>query len=98
VKVRLFVLGIAARADCADGAALGDLRSVLDPDRAQVHEGQGVAVGGLHGDAPSSAGTGAGECDDASGGCTDRLASGRGEVDAAMLPPGEGVVSEHERS
>jgi hypothetical protein len=98
VDVRLRVLRVARWADQPDRRPLLEQCVRLDGDRAQVDEGDGVAARGPHGDGAAAARDGAGEADDA----TDRRAHLRarraGDVDAAVLSPGVGVVSEHERS
>jgi hypothetical protein len=98
VDVRLRVLRIARGPDQADRRPFLQRSLRLDRDRAQVDEGDGIAARGPHGDGAAAARDGAGEADDA----TDRRAHLRarraGDVDAAVLSPGVGVVSEHERS
>jgi hypothetical protein len=57
-----------------------------------------MAVGRPHGDGAASARDGTGEADDSADRRAHLRARRAGDVDAAMLPPDVGVVSEHERS
>jgi hypothetical protein len=98
MDVRLVVLGVAARADRPEGRALrdGGLRS--DLERAEVEERDRVAVGGLHRHGSTSAGDRAGEGDDSGGRCAHGGTCRPGDVGAAVLSGGVGVVSEDEGS
>jgi hypothetical protein len=92
------VLRVARWADQPDRRPLLEQCVRLDGDRAQVDQGHGVAVGGLHGDGAASARNGAGEADDSTHRRAHLRARRTCDIDAAMLSPGVGVVSEHERS
>jgi hypothetical protein len=98
MEVRLIVLGDAARADRPEGRALRDGRLRSDLERAKVEERDRVAVGGLHRHGSTPAGHCAREGDDSGGRCTHGGTCRPGDVDAAVLSGGVGIVSEDEGS
>jgi hypothetical protein len=98
MDVRLVVLGVAARADRPEGCALRDGRLRSDLERAEVEERDRVAVGGLHRHGSTSARDRAGEGDDSGGRCAHGGTCRPGDIGAAVLSGGVGVVSEDEGS
>jgi ABC-type amino acid transport substrate-binding protein len=96
MQVGLGVLRIAASADRADRLALRDRGCSRDGDRAEVDEGDGVAVGRLDRyDAPAARDH-AREADDASGRGAHRRVGCRGNVDSAVLSSCVRIVPEVE--
>ena len=88
------VLALAAGADRADRRALAEGRAAVDRDRAEVDERDRVAVLRSHGDGSPARGNGAGEAHDSCRGRADGRSFVAGDVDAAMLPSGVGILSE----
>jgi hypothetical protein len=98
VHVGLLHLRLAARADGADGVALGHLDPLAHCQRAEVDEGRRVAVGGLDGDGEAVPGHAAREGDSARRRRRHRRARLAGDVDASMLPGRVRIGPEEERS
>jgi len=98
VDVRHRPLGLAARADHADGGALVDLRALDHSDSTEMGERDRQPVAREDADGLAVAWHGAGERHGARGGRVDGLGVGSGDVDAAMLPTRVGVVTEEERT
>jgi hypothetical protein len=98
MDVWLGVLRDAARADRPERRALRDDRLGDHLERAEVDERYRVAVRRLHGHGSTSAGNRAGEADDSCGRREYRRAFLSGDVHAAMLSAGVGIVSEDEGS
>ncbi|MEO5574845.1 MAG: hypothetical protein ABIR67_06040 [Gaiellaceae bacterium] len=88
---------ILALAHAADDVAFRNTGAARDVDRAELQQRDGVAVGGLNRQRPTAARDRAGERDGAGRGCTYRVAGGRTDVDAAVLPGRIGVRRHGER-
>ena len=90
-------LGCPAGADRADDRALGDLVSLRHLDRAEVEQRHGEAVGRLDRDGAAVRRQRPGEGDRAARRRGHGRAGVAGDVDAAVLPAGVGVVADGER-
>jgi hypothetical protein len=88
---------VGALADGADNRSLGDLVAADHARRAELEQGDGVAVGGLDSDRAAAAGNGAGEGDRSARGRPDPGTNGRADVDATVLAAGVDIVAERER-
>ena len=86
VDVGLRQLGVATRPDGADDSPLRERSTLLDRDRAEVRERDGIAVERRDRDALAGRRNGAGEGDDARRGREDRRPCLAADVDAAVLP------------
>jgi hypothetical protein len=91
------MLGVTAPSNRADRRPLGHDVALRDADRAEVDEGDRIAVGGLDRDAPTVGRQRAGERHRAAGGRAHGRALRSGDVEAAMLTGGVGVAAEDER-
>jgi hypothetical protein len=86
VEIGPVVLEVAARADRPHLFTFGHTRSRRDGQRAEVKQGDGVAVGRLERERPAVTGKRPGEAHRSCRRCQSRLARRPGDVDAAMLP------------
>ena len=98
MDVGLSPLGLAARADGSHDLAFLDRSPGAHTDRAEVHEGDRVAVGGANRQAEALVRQLARERDDAGGRSPDVGSGRRRDVDPAMLSAGIGVVLGDERA
>jgi hypothetical protein len=99
VHERLGEIDLAARAHCADGGALGDVRTALHVDRPQVDERQRVPGRRLDGDGLATRRDRARKGHDTRTRRDHGSAARRPEVDAAVLPRPVGMRAvERERS
>jgi hypothetical protein len=98
VDVGLGVLGLAARPDVGDGLGLGDIRSPLDPERAEVRQRHGVPVSGRDREREAMGGDGACKGHGARGRRKDIRGGATRDVDAAVLTARVRIRSERERA
>jgi hypothetical protein len=97
MDVRLGPLWVAARADRADDLALVDGRADADPYRSQVHERDGITVGGADRQALALARDRAREEDDPGRRRAHVGPRRRGDVDPAMLAAPVRILAPDER-
>jgi hypothetical protein len=98
MDVRLRPLDLTARPDGAHGFAFLDRRAGAHADRAEVHEGDRVAVRSANRQAEPLVRQPAGERHDAGGRCPDISGRSRRDVDSAVLAAGIRVVRCDERA
>jgi hypothetical protein len=96
VEVGDIVLELAARPDRADILGFGDGSPASHGKRAQVNEGDGIAVGCLNRHTRAAPRHSAREGDGPCSRCDDRRPGGRADVDPAVLARRVGVVAEDE--